>query len=164
MGVFLNQRLQLILFIHIHILLLKIKKGGMMKKRSESGRSMVEMLAVLVIFVMLSLLGIVGFDFMKERQQANDLMKEVINIYNIARTKGHNTTTQYERMDVPKGVTRMDAKIVEKVVLIYHNPDDITEGVIKTIENLYNYQVTQEVITNIVNGKKQEYNVLKVHF
>ena len=135
-----------------------------MKRRSESGRSMVEMLAVLVIFVVLSLLGIVGFDFMKERQQANELMKVVINIYNIARTKGHNTTTDYERMDVPKGVGRMDAKIAEKVVLIYHDPQEITNGVIKTIENLYNYKVTEETITSIINGHSQEFNVLKVQF
>ncbi len=135
-----------------------------MKKNNESGRSMVEMLAVLVIFAILSLLGIVGFDFMKERQQANELMKVVINIYNIARTKGHNTTTQYERMEVPEGVSRMDAKIVDKVVLIYHNPDDITDGVVNAIENLYNYQVTRETITSVVNGLSQEYNVLRVQF
>ena len=148
----------------MHILLQKIKKGGMMKRKNESGRSMVEMLAVLVIFIMLSLLGIVGFDFMKERQQANELMKVVINIYNIARTKGHNTTTQYERMDVPKGISRMDAKVAEKVVLIYHNPEEITDGVVKTIENLYHYRVTKETVTSIVNGSSQEYNVLKVQF
>ena len=135
-----------------------------MKKNNESGRSMVEMLAVLVIFVMLSLLGIVGFDFMKERQQANELMKVVINIYNIARTKGHNTTTQYERMEVPEGVSRMDAKVAEKVVLIYHSPEEITDGVIKTIEHLYHYQVTRETVTSVVNGLSQEYNVLKVRF
>lgn len=134
-----------------------------MKKQNESGRSMIEMLAVLVIFIMLSLLGIVGFDYMKERQQANELMKVALNIYNVARTKGHNTTTQYERMEVPKGVYRMDVQIVDKVVLIYHNPNEITDGVIETIENLYNYPVTRETNTDYqLNGQSYTYNILKV--
>ena len=70
---------------------------------------------------------------------------------------------QYERMEVPKGVYRMDVQIVDKVVLIYHNPNEITDGVIKTIENLYNYPVTRETNTDYqVNGQSYTYNILKV--
>ena len=135
-----------------------------MKKINESGRSMIEMLAVLVIFVILSLLGIVGFDFMKDRQHANEVMKVAINVYNIGRTKGHNTTTEYERMEVPKGILRMDVNVAKRIVTMYYDEKVITPGLINSIRNLYNYEVTETTVDNIVGGEKTTYNILLVQF
>lgn len=133
-----------------------------MRKKNESGRTMVEMLAVLVIFIVLSLLGIVGFDFMKNRQKANEVMKVAINIFNISRTKGINTTTEYERMEVPKGVGRMDVKIADKIVIIYHDPYEITNGVVNAIKTTYPYQITQVTETDV--GKDMTYHILQIQF
>lgn len=135
-----------------------------MKRKNESGRSMVEMLAVLVIFAILSLLGIVGFDFMKERQYTNELMDVAVNIYNVARTKGHNTTTDIERMSVPRGVGRMDANVATRSVVIYRDPVVVNEGVIRTIENSYGYTVTEDLVVEMIGDTRREFNSIRIQF
>lgn len=135
-----------------------------MKRNNESGRSMVEMLAVLIIFIILSILGIVGFDFMKERQYANDLMKAAVNVYNIARTKGRNTTTDIEKIQVPKGVGRMDANVSRRTVTVYRDRQIVNRGVIRAIESLYGNDVTEETIDETIDGSTRSYSIIKIQF
>ena len=123
---------------------------------------MIEMLAVLVIFALLSLVGIKGFEYMKGRQAANEMMKVVYNIYNVARTKGYSTTTHYERMPVPKGVARMDVDLAEKTVTIYAGKTTISDSTIKTLETYYDKTITEETVTQTINGKSQEYKAFRI--
>lgn len=133
-----------------------------MQKRNETGRSMIEMLAVLVIFALLSLVGIKGFDYMKGRQAANEMMKVVYNIYNVSKTKGYSTTTYYERMPVPKGVARMDVDLPEKTVTIYAGVTSISDSTIKTMKAYFNKTITEETVTQTINGKSQDYKAFRI--
>ena len=76
------------------------KKKNIMKKNSEGGRSMVEMLAVLSIMGVLSVGTIIGFRQMMTKQKINDIIQAInLRSVQILASLIHNTQTTPDSMD-----------------------------------------------------------------
>ena len=55
-----------------------IKRNMFLAKKSQTGRSMVEMIAVLGIMGILSLGALSGINYVKDKNQANQILKEAL--------------------------------------------------------------------------------------
>ena len=82
-----------------------------MKYTCENGRSMVEMLGVLMLMVVLSLVGLVGYNGAKGYWKVTNILGKAQEFSSIARVKARNITTEDVSFTLPKGVHRMDAII-----------------------------------------------------
>ena len=75
-----------------------------MMKKLESGRSMVEMIAVLMILAVVSIAGLVTYDYAKQRWWETQLSQVVTKVLTVAKAKERNVTSQELRLELPKGV------------------------------------------------------------
>ena len=73
-------------------------------KKFESGRSMVEMIAVLMILAVVSIAGLVTYDYAKQRWWETQLSQVVTKVLTVSKTKERNVTSQELRLELPKGI------------------------------------------------------------
>ena len=80
-------------------------------KKLESGRTMVEMMAVLMIIIVLSLVGLVGYKSAKNYWRATEVVSSAQDLIAIARTKGTYVQASQLNFALPAGVIDMEGYV-----------------------------------------------------
>ena len=131
----------------------------MKKLANELGRSMVEMLAVLMIIIILSALGITGYETVVDREKANQIMTISTKLLRVSNLKGYNVTLKGERMPHPKEIG--DVKVMnQNQVKVTVAEDYVTESLLKTLEHQHGlvveYQENElkDEVTGIVSTER----------
>ena len=131
----------------------------MKKLANELGRSMVEMLAVLMIIIILSALGITGYETVVDKEKANQIMTISTKLLRVSNLKGYNVTLKGERMPHPKEIG--DVKVVnQNQVKVTVAEDYVTESLLKTLEHQHGlvveYQENElkDEVTGIVSTER----------
>lgn len=73
-------------------------------KKQQSGRSMVEMLGVLMVLAIVSVAGLVTYDYAKERWWETQLSQAISKVLTVAKTKEKNISARELRIALPKGI------------------------------------------------------------
>ncbi len=88
--------------------------------KKESGRTMVEMLGVLMIFAVLSIVGIAGYDEIKDKWRVTQTLTAVQKVYSVARSKGKMADSFTQRLPLPRGVVYIKAYPSGSVHVFYN--------------------------------------------
>ena len=80
-------------------------------KKLESGRTMVEMIAVLMIMIILSLVGMIGYNGVKNYWKATEIISNAQDVMAYARTKGTYVQATKANFSLPKGIIDMEAYV-----------------------------------------------------
>lgn len=113
------------------------------KKTMQSGRTMIEILAVLSIVAILSLGGIIAFDRAQGSSEANKIISGTGEIYAIAKVKGHTTSTKRERKSasLPKQVKEI--KVTPKGIATVTITKCISKEIIQALATHFGYCIKE---------------------
>ena len=81
-------------------------------KKNELGRSMVEMLGVLMILAVVSVAGLVTYDYAKKRWWETETGQVITKIFSLAKSKTRNVTAHEMHLALPRGITSIKTENV----------------------------------------------------
>ena len=73
-------------------------------KKQQAGRSMIEMIGVLMVLAIVSVTGLVTYDYAKDRWWETDLAQTITKVLTIAKTKQREVSDRELRLVLPKGI------------------------------------------------------------
>lgn len=117
----------------------------------ESGRSMLEMIGVLCVLAVLSVAGLVTYDYAKERFWAVNASQALVKMMSISRVQGRNVTDTSARINLPDGLLMVSVDYTTKTATIYYDEDEVDDKKFEAL-TVYGYEVGSKTDVEYVQG------------
>lgn len=95
--------------------------------KNEKGRSMIEMIGVLCIFAVLSIVGLVTYDYAKERFWVVNTSQAVLKLISLAKVQGKDVTDATARIALPDGVLRIEVENASRTARLMYDEEVVEE-------------------------------------
>lgn len=112
----------------------------------ESGRTMVEMLGVLMIFGFLSIVGIAGYEELKNKWRVTETLTAIQKVHSVARSKGRSTNSYKQNLPLPNGILLIESK-ADGSMRIYYDEEGFSAGLIEDLERKLGLTITKTEIS-----------------
>ncbi len=117
----------------------------------ESGRSMLEMIGVLFVLAIVSVVGLVTYDYAKERFWAVNASQALVKMMSISRVQGRNVTDTSARINLPDGLLMVSVDYKTRTATVYYDEDEVDNKKFDAL-TAYGYEVGDKTDVEYVQG------------